>query len=103
MIADVADYWQADEGWLCAWGENAVFGLGMIDFAGSGVVHMLGGVAGLVGSMIVGARAGRFDPNVDQAAFAGHSLSLTTLGVYCLWFGWCHLLALDLQLLGKTR
>jgi Amt family ammonium transporter len=60
----------------------------MIDFAGSGVVHMLGGVAGLVGSVIVGARAGRFDADTDQSTFAGHSMSLTTLGVYCLWFGW---------------
>jgi|EP01043_Picozoa_sp_COSAG02_P003055 Amt family ammonium transporter len=77
-----------DDGWLCAWNDHAIFGLGMIDFAGSGVVHMLGGVAGLVGSMIVGARIGRFDPSVDQVAFKGHSLSLSTLGVYCLWFGW---------------
>ena len=78
----------SDEGWLCAWGPNAVFGLGMIDFAGSGLVHMLGGVAGLVGSYIVGPRTGRFQSSVDQTIFAGHSLSLSTLGVYCLWFGW---------------
>ena len=69
-------------------GRQRCLRVGMIDFAGSGVVHMLGGVAGLVGSVIVGARSGRFDPRVDQSTFAGHSLSLTTLGVYCLWFGW---------------
>ena len=72
----------ATEGWLCAWGEAPLFGLGMIDFAGSGVVHMLGGVAGLVGSKIVGPRSGRFERSVDQSAFQGHSIALTTLGVY---------------------
>merc|ERR1712087_73794 len=78
----------AQEGWLCAWGANSLFGLGMIDFAGSGVVHMLGGVAGLVGSKIVGPRRGRFEHNSDQSVFRGHSIALSTLGVYCLWFGW---------------
>ena len=72
----------ADAGWLCAWGENAAFGLGMIDFAGSGVVHMLGGVAGLVGSKIVGPRRGYFEGERDENVFRGHSLALTTLGVY---------------------
>ena len=85
----VVVYWVwADDGWLTAWGDNAVGGQGMIDFAGSGVVHMLGGVAGLVGSMILGPRLGRFDGSVDPREFRGHSIALTTLGVYCLWFGW---------------
>jgi Amt family ammonium transporter len=78
----------ADAGWLCAWGEHALFGVGMIDFAGSGIVHMLGGVAGMVGSFVVGPRAGRFAKEVDQSKFGGSSLALSTLGVYCLWFGW---------------
>eukprot|EP00966_Prymnesium_polylepis_P298241 6891606-Prymnesium_polylepis.1 len=72
----------ADDGWLCAWGKNGVFGLGMIDFAGSGVVHMLGGVAGLVGSAIVGPRKGYFTGDRDKSTFRGHSLALTALGVY---------------------
>ena len=77
----------SDAGWLCAWGENAVFGKGMIDFAGSGVVHMLGGAAGLVGSYLVGPRIGRFTEK-GPVEIEGHSIALTTLGVYCLWFGW---------------
>ena len=88
LIYAVPLHWLwADAGWLCAWGENAVFGKGMIDFAGSGIVHMLGGVAGLVGSYLVGPRKGRF---TDKGAvqIEGHSIALTTLGVYCLWFGW---------------
>ena len=78
----------ADAGWLCAWGDNAVFGKGMIDFAGSGIVHMLGGVAGLVGSCVVGPRLGRFAESGRPVRIEGHSIVLTTLGVYCLWFGW---------------
>ncbi|EOD03978.1 putative ammonium transporter [Emiliania huxleyi CCMP1516] len=77
----------ADAGWLCAWGDNAAFGYGMIDFAGSGIVHMLGGAAGLVGSYVVGPRAGRFTDK-GPVQIEGHSITLTTLGVYCLWFGW---------------
>jgi Amt family ammonium transporter len=77
----------ADAGWLCAWGDNAAFGYGMIDFAGSGIVHMLGGAAGLVGSYVVGPRAGRFTDK-GPVQIEGHSIALTTLGVYCLWFGW---------------
>ena len=72
----------ADPGWLCAWGEDSFEGRGMIDFAGSAVVHMLGGVAGLVGSKIVGPRKGYFSGEVDRSTFRGHSMALTTLGVY---------------------
>merc|ERR1719327_2485688 len=49
---------------------------------------MVGGVAGLGGSVLVGPRLGRFDKMEDQASFLGHSIALSTLGVYCLWFGW---------------
>ena len=72
----------ADPGWLCAWGENGFEGKGMIDFAGSAVVHMLGGVAGLVGSKIVGPRKGYFTGEKDRSTFRVHSMALTTLGVY---------------------
>merc|ERR1719335_1446578 len=61
---------------------------GYIDFAGSGVVHLCGGVAALVGTKILGVRAGRFDPDkADQ--FAPHSAPLIVLGTFILWFGWC--------------
>ena len=68
----------SDAGWLCAWGENAVFDKGMIDFAGSGVVHMLGGAAGLVGSYLVGPRIGRFTEK-GPVEIEGHSIALSTL------------------------
>mmetsp|Transcript_5673 Transcript_5673/g.7560 ORF Transcript_5673/g.7560 Transcript_5673/m.7560 type:complete len:98 (-) Transcript_5673:416-709(-) len=57
----------------------------MIDYAGSGVVHLTGGVAGLVGTIMVGPRTGRFE---NPEAFAGHNYALVAIGVLILWFGW---------------
>jgi len=61
---------------------------GYIDFAGSGVVHLTGGVGALVGAIIVGRRSGRFDSAVDQGEFAPHSQPLVVLGTFILWMGW---------------
>ncbi|BFI42051.1 ammonium transporter, Amt family [Marchantia polymorpha subsp. ruderalis] len=81
--------WSAD-GWLgAAAGGSRLFGVGAIDFAGSGVVHMVGGIAGLMGAWIEGPRIGRFGrdgrPGMDMR---GHSASLVVLGSFLLWFGW---------------
>jgi len=57
----------------------------VIDFAGSGVVHMTGGVAGLVGAAFLGPRLGRWE-NPDE--FDGHSTPLQIIGTFLLWFGW---------------
>lgn len=62
--------------------------LGFIDFAGSTVVHSVGGWASLAGAMIVGARVGKYDENGNPQHIAGHSLPLAALGVFILWFGW---------------
>lgn len=63
-------------------------GRGMIDFAGCAVVHMVGGIAGLVGAIIVGPRLGRFDSEGKVVPIPGHSATLVTLGTFILWFGW---------------
>ena len=57
------------------------------DFAGSGIVHMVGGVAAAIGAKIVGPRNGRFDKE-REAEFAPHNLPLVVLGTLILWFGW---------------
>ncbi|HYW36458.1 MAG TPA: ammonium transporter [Balneolaceae bacterium] len=62
--------------------------LGFIDFAGSTVVHSVGGWASLAGAMVVGARVGKYDENGKPNHIAGHSLPLAALGVFILWFGW---------------
>jgi Amt family ammonium transporter len=73
--------------------ENPLFGVGMIDFAGSGVVHMTGGCTALVAAIVLGPRLGRF---ADEAGvpldkpndFPPHSVALQVLGTFILWFGW---------------
>jgi len=61
---------------------------GMIDFAGSGIVHMTGGVAALVGAIFLGPRTGRFSPSGECIDMPGHSSVLVALGTFILWFGW---------------
>ncbi|KAJ6389930.1 hypothetical protein OIU77_024203 [Salix suchowensis] len=81
-------FWSAD-GWASpARAENLLFGSGVIDFAGSGVVHLVGAIAGLWGSLIEGPRIGRFDHAGRAVALRGHSGTLVVLGTFLLWFGW---------------
>nr|WFG70348.1 AMT1.1 [Azolla pinnata] len=79
--------WSVD-GWLSATNPSLLFGSGAIDFAGSGVVHMVGGIAGLWGAFIEGPRMGRFDADGQPQRLKGHSATLVVLGSFLLWFGW---------------
>jgi Amt family ammonium transporter len=63
-------------------------GVGYQDFAGATVVHMLGGIAGLVGAYMVGPRKGRYDENGNSQPIPGHSMLLAVLGTLILAFGW---------------
>jgi len=63
-------------------------GVGYLDFAGATVVHMVGGIAGLVGAAMVGPRSGRFDSNGNSQPIPGHSMLLAVLGTLFLAFGW---------------
>lgn len=65
-----------------------LFQRGVIDFAGSGAVHMVGGFAAAAGALIVGPRIGRFLPDGTVVDMPGHNSSLFILGVMILWFGW---------------
>jgi Amt family ammonium transporter len=83
--------WNPD-GFLAASNPDAFF-RGMIDFAGSGVVHMTGGATALVAAIVLGPRIGRFhdeDGNLLHKAhsFPPHSVALQVLGTFILWFGW---------------
>jgi len=69
-----------DKGWLEA--------LGYVDFAGSSVVHGIGGAAALAGILVVGARRGRFRKDGTPNLVSGHNLPLAALGTFILWFGW---------------
>jgi len=93
FVYPVVVHWIWGGGWLSAFGRNSdpdgtpFAGSGMIDFAGSGVVHLTGGIAGLVGAAIVGPRTGRFDQG-RAVPMPGHSATLVVLGTFILWFGW---------------
>ena len=77
---------EGGEGSLLAsiFGPDAAF----IDFAGSTVVHSVGGWAALAGAIVIGPRIGKFGPNGEPRPIRGHSMSLATLGVFILWMGW---------------
>ncbi|KAL3530877.1 hypothetical protein ACH5RR_010199 [Cinchona calisaya] len=78
----------SSSGWLSPSSSPLLFGSGAIDFAGSGVVHLVGGIAGLWGSLIEGPRVGRFDAFGKPVAMRGHNATLVVLGTFLLWFGW---------------
>ena len=70
------------------WGGGWLAELGHLDFAGSGVVHAIGGFVGLAGAIVLGPRFGKFAKDGTPRAIPGHSIPLATLGVFLLWFGW---------------
>jgi len=80
FIYPVVVAWTWGGGWLAT-----ILDVGYMDFAGSGVVHLTGGVAGLAGTIILGPRKGRF---TNPAEFETHNLPLVVLGTFALWFGW---------------
>ncbi|KAL6189356.1 hypothetical protein ACLB2K_040745 [Fragaria x ananassa] len=90
FVYPVVSHWiWSPDGWASAYNTgNLLFGSGVIDFAGSGVVHMVGGIAGLWGAFIEGPRIGRFDHTGRSVALRGHSATLVVLGTFLLWFGW---------------
>ncbi|EYU39773.1 hypothetical protein ABFS82_06G174200 [Erythranthe guttata] len=91
FVYPVVSHWfWAGDGWAGAAKSSGklLFNSGVIDFAGSGVVHMVGGIAGLWGALIEGPRIGRFDHSGRSVALRGHSASLVVLGTFLLWFGW---------------
>ncbi len=71
--------WNSD-GWLAR--------LGFVDFAGSTVVHSVGGWAALMGAMVLGPRLGKYGPDGKPRAIPGHNIPMAALGVFILWFGW---------------
>ncbi|MCX7847616.1 MAG: ammonium transporter [bacterium] len=71
-----------------AWGGGWLSKLGFCDFAGSTVVHSVGGWAALVGAMMLGPRIGKYGPDGKPRAIPGHNLAMATLGGFVLWLGW---------------
>ena len=81
IIYPLAGHWVwSTDGWLNK--------LGMLDFAGSAVVHSLGGWAALAAVIVLGPRTGKFNKNGSMNVMPGHNLPLAALGAFILWFGW---------------
>ena len=80
--------WVWGGGWLSALGANAGLGHGHVDFAGSTVVHMTGGVTALAGALVLGPRLGKFRADGTIGAMPGHNLPMAVLGTLILAFGW---------------
>lgn len=80
VIYPVSGHWIWGGGWLSQ--------LGFHDFAGSTAVHMVGGVAALIGAKLLGPRIGKYKKDGTPTAIPGHSLTLGALGVFILWFCW---------------
>ncbi len=79
--------WAWGGGWLSTLGKYVGLGHGYVDFAGSGVVHLTGGVMALVGAVVLGPRIGKYVKGEAQA-IPGHNLPMAVLGCFILAFGW---------------
>jgi Amt family ammonium transporter len=80
--------WVWGAGWLSQLGANFGLGHGHVDFAGSSVVHMVGGVAALAGAIVLGPRLGKFTKDGKPVAIPGHHIPMAIVGTFILAFGW---------------
>ena len=80
LVYPIVGHWIWGGGWLSE--------IGFYDFAGSTVVHAVGGFAALVGTWMIGPRIGKFNPDGTPNVIGAHNLPLVALGVFILWLGW---------------
>lgn len=80
--------WVWGGGWLAQLGVNFGLGHGHVDFAGSSVVHMVGGVAALAGAKVIGPRVGKFNADGTANVIPGHNIPMALVGTFILAFGW---------------
>ena len=92
LIYPISGHWTWGGGWLCNGDETSfmmtTFGATFHDFAGSAIVHSVGGVLAFVGALCLGPRLGKYDKNGKSRAIPGRNLMAAALGVFILWFGW---------------
>lgn len=80
--------WVWGGGWLANLGRSLGFGNGAVDFAGSGVVHLIGGAVALAGTLVIGPRIGKYNKDGSANSIPGHNIPLGVLGTIILFFGW---------------
>ena len=80
FIYPIFGNWVWGGGWLAQFGTNFGLGHGAVDFAGSGVVHMMGGVTALAGAIVLGPRIGKFKKDGTPNAIPGHNIPMGIIG-----------------------
>lgn len=80
--------WVWGGGWLAQLGTNFGLGHGHVDFAGSSVVHLVGGIAALAGAIVIGPRIGKYGKNGEINTIPGHNIPMAILGTFILALGW---------------
>ena len=80
--------WTWGGGWLAKTWSSMHLGAGYVDFAGSGVVHAVGGVAALAGALVLGPRIGKYGPDGKPNTIPAHNIPMAQLGCFILLFGW---------------
>ncbi|ADU61974.1 MAG: ammonium transporter [Pseudodesulfovibrio sp.] len=88
IIYPISGHWAWGSLWLGDDGAGWLEGLGFVDFAGSSVVHSVGGWIALAGALVLGPRVGKYTEDGKAKAIPGHNIPLAALGVFLLWFGW---------------
>ena len=88
LVYPIFGNWVWGGGWLATLGTNFGLGHGFVDYAGSSVVHMTGGVTAFVGAKLLGPRIGKYTKDGKSIAMPGHDLPMALLGVFILAFGW---------------
>ena len=90
IIYPIYGHWLWGGGWLSSseFMTKLGGGYGALDFAGSGVVHAIGGYVALAACLLLGPRIGRYDKDGKPIPMPGHSMTLAALGAFILWFGW---------------
>ena len=92
FIYPIEGHWTWGGGWLCSDAADgfmmSTFGTVFHDFAGSAIVHSVGGVLALIGAIALGPRRGKYSADGSSRAIPGHSLTWASLGVFILWLGW---------------
>ncbi len=88
VVYPIYGNWIWGGGWLSALGRNVGLGHGALDFAGSGVVHAIGGFSALAGAIVLGPRLGKFNKDGSPNAIPGHHIPMAILGTIILVFGW---------------
>jgi len=88
LIYPIYGNWVWGGGWLAQLGSNFGLGHGHVDFAGSSVVHLTGGVLAFVGARMIGPRIGKYNKDGSPNAIPGHNIPMAVLGALILAFGW---------------